>query len=149
MKAENIIYPDNWEGYGMNELSKDQGFRASYYYMHGKLEDDSGYDCCNVSGKLLSYLLCEGIYLAKCSRNNKTCLVFSCCEDMNRMKGRMCYIDDLKAIESILVNQLEAHINVRFSNDKTFVREKFIETYDLLKKLYNRPSNKKVITNET
>ena len=134
--VKNIIYPDNWEGYGKGELEEDgQGFRASYYYMHGNLELDSGYDCFNVSGNLLVNLLSEGIFIAKCFRNNKTCLVFSCYDGNDRMIGRACYIDDLDAIRCITVNQLEKGLSVRFTKGKDFVKDKYIETYNLLKEL--------------
>ena len=94
-----IVYPD----YG--NLENIEGYRASYFYMDGKMEDLVGYDCCNFNVKLLRECLCQGIKLAECTIKEITypCLVICNWNGIDRMEGYICLIDDFKAIERALL----------------------------------------------
>lgn len=94
----NIIYPDHF-----NE--EDLGKRASYFYLHGKLEIEAGYDCFNCNFDLMKTLLRQGIHLAtvKMGEVDYKCIVFSSFDRFQKqMKGWVVEIDSLDDVKDAI-----------------------------------------------
>lgn len=92
---ENLIYPDHFNKEGI-------GKRAPYFYLHGKLEKEAGYDCFNCNFELMKKLLKQGIHLAtvKMGDTDYKCIVFSDFDKFQRqMKG---YVVDIDSLEDVI-----------------------------------------------
>lgn len=79
------------------KILSDKGLvnRIPFTYLHGKLEDDIGYDVFFYFGKEITK---SGIY--ECFLDNKKCIFYVWdVKGSNRFKGLVCYADDVESIE--------------------------------------------------
>jgi len=131
---DHLIYPDHF-----NEDNK--GYRASYFYLHGDIEQMASYDCFNVSPKLLARMLENGIQLATVIIDGKEyrCIVF--CQFVpgyNRMKGYAVKIDSLSDIEDALNAYPYAFTPRSGYTPDEYLQNNFPESYKLIKDHYER-----------
>lgn len=126
---EYIVYPEH-----MRSIDT-PGYRASYFYLHGKLDELNGYDICNVNDKLLQSLLRPGIRFATCTINEikYNCLVI-CSYRMDRIEG---YIVEINDFESIKDAMLKFKPNLCSDDSLEYIQENFIETFNYLRILFH------------
>lgn len=130
MKA--IAKCSNWDL--SPEKAKDFRF-ASYFYLHGKVEDNNGYDCCEGNLEFFSNIIRKGVsFVTVLMPDNRedVCLLFANFE-FNHMTGLICLVNDLESIKSVK-NYFKSG-NFSFGmvdSEEQILREKYPDTADLI-----------------
>lgn len=128
-----IIYPDHYN-------DNDEGHRASYFYLHGSIEEKAGYDCFNCSPELMKKLLQQNIHLAtvKIGEESYKCIVF--CQfnkSYRRMKGYVVEIDSLEDVKDAIEEFPNAFSPCGGDTPDEYLRKEYKEIYDTLISHYN------------
>ena len=122
--------------YGENikhESHQDQVLRerAPYVYIHGQLEDELGYDCCDATIDEIPYLMKEGVRITEVVMLDgvkKAALLFTGFR-YHRMQGLICGIDDLEAVKYCTK---EFPSRSMFNSDSDFLQQNHNATYQLI-----------------
>ena len=111
-----------------------EGYRASYFYLHGYFDEINGYDICTMSPELLTYCLWHGVKVCKCKINGKLyeALVFSNFE-MDRMQGYVVSISHFEDIKDAIKKFKTIHM---YAHDEKYVKETYPNTWEFMKRTY-------------
>ena len=115
---------------GENEV---EGVRAPYFYIHGWLEELSGYDIVSAEAKMLKELLVQGVSICEVQIDNirVRSLVFKEFNG-NRMEGLIIALNDIMHHKDYVQEFINKHGFHVYECEKTMLRECHPEIYRLL-----------------
>jgi hypothetical protein len=119
-----VIYPDY-----NNDVDLD-GVRIPYFYLHGKLEDKVGYDCCNGNIYALQNALMIGITLVHIDEIGVG-LMFSR-SSSHSMEGLIVLIDDEIAIKQAIEYPNKGFKSIMEESEKQYLKKYHLQSYNLI-----------------
>ena len=138
MNKDLIVFPDTCYNQELTDKLGGNpcdtlGHRAPYFYMHGELQYEVGYDCCNFTPELLVRVFSPCVTIVNIYGFDKPALLFTTFRDMhNRLSGLIAFIDDLDGIEHILQDHECFPTDMPWWGEREFLEQNYPETAKLL-----------------
>lgn len=112
--------------------------RIPYFYIHGRLEDEAGYDCCDATIEELKYITMKGLYLStvKDPSGKETRVIICNYIKSNRINGLIVAVDDNEDNIKYCINHLQC--DSIYSHHIYEIRKNYPLINKLLKEFKNK-----------
>jgi hypothetical protein len=127
-----MFYAENIKGENFQDGIAKQ--RVPYFYVHGRLEDEAGYDCCTASVEELSYVTMLGAYLTnlKTLEGEEVRVLVCTYLSLGRINGLIVAVDDTESnikycIDYLKQDSLYSH-HIKEIDEKYPIIKKLLKT---------------------
>lgn len=136
MNKDLIVFPDTCYNQELTDKlggnpCDNHGYRAPFFYMHGELMYQVGYDCCNFTPELLVRVFSPCVTIVNIYGFDKPALLFTVFRH-RKLSGLIAFIDDLDGIEQILQDHDSYPTDMPWGDELEFLEQNYPETAKLL-----------------
>lgn len=112
--------------------------RIPYFYIHGRLEDEAGYDCCDATIEEIKYVTMKGVFLStvKDITGKETRVLVCTYLQSNRINGLIVALDDTEDNIKYCINNLQT--DSIYSHHVYELKNNHPNVYKLLKDYKNK-----------